>query len=397
MQIASASPYFSDNLGSVAWVQILGVAIPGSTLYKLYRSTTQGVPGSLIATSVGAMFTDDQVAPGGTYYYTMTNVDDVGHEGEPSTEVAATVSNFTPAYNGLVVVDAMPTEPVSIPVSIGTEKTLPVATNPEALFLLGQNVIGTCYTVFSINKALSGDFTIIDFGEYSASASSIALGIDGKTMIAGQINRPKWVIRTESGKLHAVNVPVMKKQLYNGYGTPVPADIPRPICAMQNTDGKFWVTDSGGSRIVIYSESLKFLNAAAEGQPGEALASPGKLAHDSKGRVFCYSAMDKFINIYEPDGRLISRFGDAGDIQGNFMSINGISVDFEDNVWVVDGLAGNIQKFTRDGVYLGILSNPTMDGHPGFTYPISFVRTGQNSAVVGETFFANRLRAVTFL
>ena len=60
--------------------------------YNIYRATTQGGPYFPIASRVkGTSYEDELVTSGRIYYYTVTSVDDAGHESRYSQEISATV------------------------------------------------------------------------------------------------------------------------------------------------------------------------------------------------------------------------------------------------------------------------------------------------------------------
>jgi fibronectin type 3 domain-containing protein len=63
-------------------------AVPGAAQYRIYRSSTQGVTGSLVATSNTNEYVD---VPGAHSYYQVSAVSSNGLEGERSVEVCGAV------------------------------------------------------------------------------------------------------------------------------------------------------------------------------------------------------------------------------------------------------------------------------------------------------------------
>jgi hypothetical protein len=67
-------------------------AVSGAASYNVYRGTTKGGPYAQITSGIGlATYTDDDVTAGTTYYYVVTDVNDVGEESGHSNEVQAVV------------------------------------------------------------------------------------------------------------------------------------------------------------------------------------------------------------------------------------------------------------------------------------------------------------------
>ena len=61
---------------------------------------------------------------------------------------------------------------------------------------------------------------------------------------------------------------------------------------------------------------------------------------------------------FDPDGAFLLSFGSIGDRNGQFQNALGIAVDAEDNLYIADGVRGDIQKFDTEGTYLMTFSAP---------------------------------------
>jgi DNA-binding beta-propeller fold protein YncE len=75
------------------------------------------------------------------------------------------------------------------------------------------------------------------------------------------------------------------------------------------------------------------------------------------------------IQVFDPEGRFLWKFGRSGDRIGDFARPKGVAVDSFGNIYVVDSRWSNIQIFNQHGqllmifagvgTYPGLLMNPT--------------------------------------
>ena len=72
---------------------------------------------------------------------------------------------------------------------------------------------------------------------------------------------------------------------------------------------------------------------------------------DSAGNVYVADMSESRVQKFDNNGTFIKQWGERGEENGEFESPTGLSVDEEDNVYVIDD-TGRIQKFTDDGKFI---------------------------------------------
>jgi tripartite motif-containing protein 71 len=86
---------------------------------------------------------------------------------------------------------------------------------------------------------------------------------------------------------------------------------------------------------------------------------PNGLAIDSQGNLYVLESVTNRIQVFDPDGKFLRMWGKAGSGQGEFdfansdIELGAIAISADDIVYVADPLNQRVQKFTADGIYLG--------------------------------------------
>lgn len=113
------------------------------------------------------------------------------------------------------------------------------------------------------------------------------------------------------------------------------------------------VTDVGDHAICAYSLDGAFLLRFGRigGNDGE-FNYPVAAAVDSQGRIIVADAMNARIQIFSSDGRFLSKFGNRGDGLGDFQQIKAVAVDSDDNIYVTDGRSHRVYIFSSSGQLL---------------------------------------------
>ena len=109
------------------------------------------------------------------------------------------------------------------------------------------------------------------------------------------------------------------------------------------------------SRVTLDHQFLGQFGAYGRGE-GQ-FVWPRSIALDGDNNVF---ATDDFLNrvsIFDPDGAFVSSWGEPGSGKGQLKGAAGIAIDYspgaDGSVVVVDSMNHRVQRFTRDGEYLG--------------------------------------------
>jgi tripartite motif-containing protein 2/3/tripartite motif-containing protein 71 len=84
---------------------------------------------------------------------------------------------------------------------------------------------------------------------------------------------------------------------------------------------------------------------------------PWGVAINSKGNIIVAEYGEKCISIFSPEGEKIRSFGSEGSRPGQFKWPQGVAVDDDDNILVVDNWNNRIQKFTSDGRFVSAVDN----------------------------------------
>jgi DNA-binding beta-propeller fold protein YncE len=120
--------------------------------------------------------------------------------------------------------------------------------------------------------------------------------------------------------------------------------------AYDNFDGRLYVADSAGQRIVVFSRGgAKLLSWGQRGTgPGE-FNYPIGIAVRGPGPVLVTDGLNYRVQAFDREGRFLWKFGHHGDGSGDFASPKGIALDSEGHIYVVDALFDAVQIFNRDG------------------------------------------------
>ena len=115
-----------------------------------------------------------------------------------------------------------------------------------------------------------------------------------------------------------------------------------------DASGRFYVIDS--SRGVVYCLDAEGTTISSFSSATSSSAShPVAVALDGRHRVVVSDTRDHSVNIFDPDGRLLSRGSDSCQITDP----RGVCIDSRDNIIVADWGADTIRKFSWDGMWIG--------------------------------------------
>jgi hypothetical protein len=117
--------------------------------------------------------------------------------------------------------------------------------------------------------------------------------------------------------------------------------------------------NDGGLLAVIEGETVVQINQdrqvqvilpAAVSSLSGGYESEAKIAVDGVGNIYLLAVDNEAVFIFDPQGKLISRFGAEGDEEGQFSFPDSILIDNQSRVYVSD--TKGIQVFAQDGRYL---------------------------------------------
>jgi DNA-binding beta-propeller fold protein YncE len=127
-----------------------------------------------------------------------------------------------------------------------------------------------------------------------------------------------------------------------------------PISVATDAAGKIYVSDSGRSRIFVFSEKGQFLTHLGAIDRTESIfkRATGIAIDTSHRRLYVVDTLDNRVVVMSLDGRVISRFGQRGVGPGDFNYPTFIAVAPDGSLWVTDSLNFRVEHFSADGKFL---------------------------------------------
>jgi len=155
------------------------------------------------------------------------------------------------------------------------------------------------------------------------------------------------------------------------------------------------VCDTARNRILIVDNKIHSVLAYSEG--GDSLFAiggrrgvedgdlnyPQSAAVDASGNIYVVDAFNYRIQVFDPEGKFLRKFGGQGDVFGTFMRPKGIALDSHGNIYVLDALHQNYQIFNNQGELLMFVGKYSR-GNDGFENPISIAIGGDDMIYVTD-------------
>jgi sugar lactone lactonase YvrE len=198
--------------------------------------------------------------------------------------------------------------------------------------------------------------------------------------------------------------------IWSTAGAPQPLD--RPIAVALGPTSRLYVLDAGPARIHVFDRDGRLLVTwgGAGGDTAQfrfrrqiecRYASPescaydegGGVAVDGQGRVYVADFGNHRVQVFSPEGRLVTVWGREGGGPGEFRLPQGIAVDSRGQIYVSDRDNHRIQKFDATGRFLAQWGGQG-DGEGQFVQPGALAIDRQGRVLVVETWHP-RLQAFT--
>lgn len=128
--------------------------------------------------------------------------------------------------------------------------------------------------------------------------------------------------------------------------------------AIDKVRNRLIIPDIKGNQVVVYdlaSRAVLFVLGGASAEKGSEAISfnfPTSVAVDGTGTILVCDSMNASIARFTSDGKFVSRFGRRGDGVGDFNMIRAVSVDTEGHIYVTDSKANRISIHNEKGEVL---------------------------------------------
>jgi DNA-binding beta-propeller fold protein YncE len=221
---------------------------------------------------------------------------------------------------------------------------------------------------FGRQAVFAFDFRLKTFSEIGPLAHPLALALDaqGQLYVVEQGKKQISIFDQAGNRLRSITHP----------------DIVRPSgIAIDRTRARIYVSDTGkmgregkpprGHDIKIFNMEGELIDTIGKGfgdAPGQ-FRFPTYLTLDASGNVYVTDTLNSRVQVFDPDGNYVKKFGERGNAWGMFDKPKGVAFDSFGNVYVTDSGWSNVQIFNQQGQVLlffggrgqipGMLKNPT--------------------------------------
>ncbi|MEI7965078.1 MAG: 6-bladed beta-propeller [Chitinophagaceae bacterium] len=224
------------------------------------------------------------------------------------------------------------------------------------------------------------------------------------------IGKP-YGIATAAGKIficdatiHGLNVINLAKKSFTQFVPTGKGQLKLPLNCITDKDGKLYITDAGRNEVVIFDANLNYVSAIGKTDTGDHFRPLDICVSDTKiwvtnptsnkvnvyqkdshqllssfpdssvrdqvnlynpvniyyrnGKIYVTDFGDFKVKIFDEQGKYIRSVGEYGKSIGQFVRPKGISVDKQDNLFVVDAGFENVQIFNNIGKLLMFFGGP---------------------------------------
>ncbi len=220
---------------------------------------------------------------------------------------------------------------------------------------------------FARQAVFAFDFRLKTFREIGPLAGPLALALDGQEQlyVVEQVKKQISVFDPAGNRVRSITHP----------------DLVRPSgIALDRARARIYLADSGRGRrdgkapghdIKVFKLDGALIDTIGEGfggAPGQ-FRFPTYLALDADGNLYVTDTLNSRVQVFDPDGKYVKKFGERGAAFGMFDKPKGVALDSFGNVYVVDSGWSNVQIFNQKGQVLlffggrgqlpGLLKNPS--------------------------------------
>lgn len=206
------------------------------------------------------------------------------------------------------------------------------------------------------NRIVIFDFTTNTFGDY------INEGLKKPYGLALDRNRNLYVVEREG----AVKVITPGRTILRTIGQ---GELKEPLrIALDEERGRLYVSDLADQQVKVFTLEGQFVQAiggekGVRSQADGEFNRPNDLAVDRDGNLFVCDQLNARIQVFDPSGKFLRKFGVRGDMLNTFEAPMGIAIDNSNNIWIADLRKGALLTYsnTSDPQYLFATYGPSDD------------------------------------
>ena len=364
---------------------------------SVYRSDTKGKDYAMVGSASGDMYEDSDVAPGKTYYYVVTAVDNQLKESKYSNEVAVALpAAVKPAEAAKAETKLQPTKMRSAKllfrITGNKGDKVPLA---KVMDVCADEGVGHIY----VTSMEYGGVLVYDMqgnlqfgirkdgisGSSKFSAKGLGLGPNGTLFIADYSSPVLDYYDFTGKKLGSITVdsshtPNHKKDLSQNYDVAV------------SQDGTAYTSDPITNSIYAYDRNgerrFAFAGAANESKKDKSRPAvfngPTFITVLKDGNiVFVDSGYSRLVEL-GPDGKYMRTIGKSGQNAGELSYPAGLAAGNDGEIFVGSATTQNIQAFSPEGKFLYAICNERHDGPPEVNDVRGIFIDGKNRLYVAE-------------
>ena len=192
--------------------------------------------------------------------------------------------------------------------------------------------------------------------EMTSGAAKALMSVTGGTEQL-PLNQPTAIVADDHGKVFVSDSEFNKILLFDfvkkSYGDYITEGLKKPFGLDIDSKGNLYVVERKGAVVKVFSPERALLRSFGAGQ----LKEPIRVAvDDERGRIYVSDLMDHQVKVFSLDGQFIRFLGDENgfrsEADGEFNRPNGVTVDAAGNLYVCDQLNARIQVFDPTGAFI---------------------------------------------
>jgi DNA-binding beta-propeller fold protein YncE len=137
---------------------------------------------------------------------------------------------------------------------------------------------------------------------------------------------------------------------------------------------RLYVVDVKGHKIGVFAPDGTFITSFGKRGDGDGEFNfPSAVAVNRKGEIIVADSMNARIQIFDGEGKFLRKFGRRGDGPSDFQIMKGVAVDSDDNIYVSEGKGNKMLIFNTDGEFALLVGGLYSALNTGKTAPGGFV------------------------